>query len=137
MAAFEYQALDASGRSKNGVIEADSARHARSLLRDQTLVPTKVNITSSQEVKSSRAFTFQRHLGHLDRVLFTRQLATLVGSSLPIEAALAAVAEQADKQHVKGLIMAIRSKVLEGYSLAVSLGDHTGSFDPLYRAIRL
>ena len=55
-------------------------------------------------------------------------------ASLPIEAALAAVAEQADKQHVKGLIMAIRSKVLEGYSLAVSLGDHTGSFDSLYRA---
>ena len=133
MAAFEYQALDPSGRSKKGVIEADSARHARSLLRDQSLVPTKVSITSSQVV-SSRSFTFQRHLGHLDRVLFTRQLATLVGSSLPIEAALAAVAEQADKQHVKGLIMAIRSKVLEGYSLAVSLGDHTGSFDPLYRA---
>lgn len=134
MAAFEYQALDPSGRSKKGVIEADSARHARSLLRDQSLVPTKVSITSSQVAKSSRSFTFQRHLGHLDRVLFTRQLATLVGSSLPIEAALAAVAEQADKQHVKGLIMAIRSKVLEGYSLAVSLGDHTGSFNSLYRA---
>lgn len=134
MAAFEYQALDASGRTQKGVIEADSARHARSLLREQNLAPTKVGITSSQAVASTRSFALQRHLGHLDRVLFTRQLATLVGASLPIEAALAAVAEQADKQHVKGLIMAIRSKVLEGYSLAVSLGDHTGSFDSLYRA---
>lgn len=134
MAAFEYQALDASGRTQKGVIEADSARHARSLLREQHLAPTKVGITSSQAVASTRSFALQRHLGHLDRVLFTRQLATLVGASLPIEAALAAVAEQADKQHVKGLIMAIRSKVLEGYSLAVSLGDHTGSFDSLYRA---
>lgn len=134
MAAFEYQALDASGRTQKGVIEADSARHARSLLREQNLAPTKVGITSSQAVTSTRSFALQRHLGHLDRVLFTRQLATLVGASLPIEAALAAVAEQADKQHVKGLIMAIRSKVLEGYSLAVSLGDHTGSFDSLYRA---
>jgi general secretion pathway protein F len=134
MAAFEYQALDTSGRSRKGVIEADSARHARTLLRDQNLVPTKVSVTSSQAVKSQRKFAFQRHLGHLDRVLFTRQLATLVGSGLPIESALAAVAEQADKQRVKGLIMAVRSKVLEGYSLAVSLSDHEGSFNSLYRA---
>lgn len=134
MAAFEYQALDTSGRSRKGVIEADSARHARTLLRDQSLVPTKVSVTSSQEVKSRQKFALQRHLGHLDRVLFTRQLATLVGSSLPIESALAAVAEQADKQRVKGLIMAVRSKVLEGYSLAVSLSDHEGSFNGLYRA---
>jgi general secretion pathway protein F len=97
-------------------------------------VPTKVSVTSSQEVKSRQKFALQRHLGHLDRVLFTRQLAALVGSSLPIESALAAVAEQADKQRVKGLIMAVRSKVLEGYSLAVSLSDHEGSFNGLYRA---
>ena len=96
-------------------------------------MPTKISITSSQVAKSNRSFTFQRHLGHLDRVRLPRG-GNLVGSSLPIEAALAAVAEQADKQHVKGLIMAIRSKVLEGYSLAVSLGDHTGSFNSLYRA---
>ena len=134
MAAFEYQALDTAGRSRKGVIEADSARHARTLLRDQSLVPTKVSVTSSQAVKSQQKFAFQRHLGHLDRVLFTRQLATLVGSGLPIESALAAVAEQADKQRVKGLIMAVRSKVLEGYSLAVSLSDHEGSFNGLYRA---
>lgn len=134
MAAFEYRALDASGSNKRGVIEADSARQARGLLRDQNLVPTSVSLTSSQEKKVDRGFSFQRHLSHLDRVLFTRQLATLVGSSLPIEAALAAVAEQADKQHVKGLIMAIRSKVLEGYSLAVSLTDHGGSFNSLYQA---
>jgi hypothetical protein len=57
-----------------------------------------------------------------------------LGQGLPIESALAAVAEQADKQRVKGLIMAVRSKVLEGYSLAVSLSDHEGSFNGLYRA---
>ena len=134
MAAFEYQALDSKGRSRKGVIEADSARHARGLLRDQSLVPTKVAITASQESKTQNKSLFQRRLGHLDRVLFTRQLATLVGSSLPIEAALAAVAEQAEKQHVKGLIMAVRSKVLEGYSLAVSLDEHPTSFSGLYRA---
>jgi general secretion pathway protein F len=134
MAAFEYQALDVAGRTRKGVIEADSARHARSLLRDQSLMPTQVSITASQEAASSRRFSLQRKLGHLDRVLFTRQLATLVGSSLPIAPALEAVAEQAEKQHVTAVIMAIRSKVLEGHSLAVSLGEHGASFSPLYRA---
>lgn len=134
MAAFEYQALDEAGRTRKGVIEADSARHARALLRDQALMPTKVNVTASQSTIKRSGVSFQRKLGHLDRVLFTRQLATLIGSSLPIEAALAAVAEQAEKQHVKGLIMAIRSKVLEGHSLAVSLSDHSSSFNALYRA---
>jgi general secretion pathway protein F len=134
MAAFEYHALDGTGRTRKGVIEADSARHARSLLRDQELMPTKVNVTASQATNKGSALSFQRKLGHLDRVLFTRQLATLVGASLPIEEALGAVAEQADKQYVKGLIMAIRSKVLEGHSLAVSLGDHGSSFNDLYRA---
>ena len=134
MAAFEYQALDQGGRTRKGVMEADSARHARSLLRDQALMPTKVNVTASQSTNKGSGRSFQRKLGHLDRVLFTRQLATLVGSSMPIEAALAAVAEQADKQHVKGLIMAVRSKVLEGHSLAVSLSDHSSSFNALYRA---
>jgi len=134
MAAFEYKALDETGRTRKGVIEADSARHARSLLRDQALMPTEVNVTGSQSTSKSSRISFQRKLGHLDRVLFTRQLATLVGSSLPIEAALAAVAEQAEKQHVKGLIMAVRSKVLEGHSLAVSLSDHGSSFNALYRA---
>ena len=134
MAAFEYQALDEAGRTRKGVIEADSARHARALLRDQALMPTKVNVTASQSTIKRSGVSFQRKLGHLDRVLFTLQLATLIGSSLPIEAALAAVAEQAEKQHVKGLIMAIRSKVLEGHSLAVSLSDHSSSFNALYRA---
>lgn len=134
MAVFEYQALDEAGRTRKGVIEADSARHARALLRDQALMPTKVNVTASQSTIKRSGVSFQRKLGHLDRVLFTRQLATLIGSSLPIEAALAAVAEQAEKQHVKGLIMAIRSKVLEGHSLAVSLSDHSSSFNALYRA---
>tara|TARA_X000000950_G_C13818116_1_gene620715 strand:- start:351 stop:1361 length:1011 start_codon:yes stop_codon:yes gene_type:complete len=65
-------------------------------------------------------------------MLFTRQLSTLVGSSLPLEEALAAAAEQSDKQSVRGLIMAVRSKVLEGYTLANSLREHPASFNSLY-----
>jgi general secretion pathway protein F len=68
----------------------------------------------------------------LDRVLFTRQLATLVASSLPIEESLGAVAQQSEKQHISALIMGIRSKVLEGHSLAASLREYRGSFSDLY-----
>ena len=136
MAAFEYKALDAKGRSKKGVIEADSARQARQLLRNQDLFPTAINTTRDQTRSGvgSRYALFARNLGGLDRVLFTRQLATLIGSSMPIEEALAAVAEQSEKQYVRALVMAIRSKVLEGFTLAGSLGEYPGSFNALYRS---
>lgn len=136
MAAFEYKALDAKGRSKKGVIEADSARQARQLLRNQDLFPTAINTTRDQARSGvgSGHVLFARNLGGLDRVLFTRQLATLIGSSMPIEEALAAVAEQSEKQYVRALVMAIRSKVLEGFTLAGSLGEYPGSFNALYRS---
>ena len=84
MAAFEYKAVDAKGRQKKGVIEADSARHARQLLRDQGLFPTGIETTRDRKTSggTSKGAFFARNLGGLDRVLFTRQLATLIGLSL-------------------------------------------------------
>ncbi len=134
MAAFEYKALDAQGRQRKGVIEADSARHARSILRDQELLPTSVGATSQRKNKRSTLAGVRRSLRGLDQVLFTRQLATLVASSMPLEEALAAVAEQSEKQHAKALIMDIRSKVLEGFTLANSMSEHPSSFSDLYCA---
>ncbi|MEZ5561147.1 MAG: type II secretion system inner membrane protein GspF [Pseudomonadales bacterium] len=135
MAAFEYAALDARGRQKKGVLEADSVRQIRQLLRDQGLVPLSVEAASERRTTSAgNRFSFSRRLGALDRVLFTRQVATLVGASLPIEEALGAVAQQSEKQHVRALIMGIRSRVLEGHSLASSLADYPGSFNDLYRS---
>lgn len=133
MAAFEYLALDAKGKQSKGVMEADSARQLRQLLRDQGLMPMEVS-PATEKASSSKAFSlsFSRHLSALDRVLLTRQLATLVASSLPLEEALAAVAQQTEKQHVGALIMGIRSKVLEGYSLANSLREYPQSFSQLY-----
>ena len=120
MAAFEYTALNPQGRQQHGVLEADSARHARQLLRDQDLIPTQVESSSGTQTSAARGLTFSTGLSSFDRVLFIRQLATLVGSSMPIEEALKAVAEQTEKQRVATLIMAVRSKVLEGYTLAAS-----------------
>ncbi|MEM7079821.1 MAG: type II secretion system inner membrane protein GspF [Pseudomonadota bacterium] len=133
MAAFEYVVLDDKGKQNKGVMEADSARQLRQLLRDQGLMPLEVNPASERHKRSATtSLSFARRMSALDRVLFTRQLATLVASSLPIEEALNAVAQQSEKQHIGSLIMGIRSKVLEGHSLASSLREYPGSFSELY-----
>ena len=134
MAAFEYVVLDAAGKQNKGVMEADSARQLRQQLRDQGLMPLEVAPASERAHKSSNTsfLSFTRSLSALDRVLFTRQLATLIASSLPIEEALQAVAQQTEKQHVSALILGIRSKVLEGHSFAGSLREYPGSFNDLY-----
>lgn len=135
MAAFEYAALDGSGRQKKGVLEADSLRQTRQMLRDQGLVPLNVEpATERRSRRSGGGFTFSRRLGALDRVLLTRQLSTLVAAGLPIEEALQAVAQQSEKQHVRSLVMGIRSRVLEGQSLAGSLAQYPRSFNHMYRS---
>jgi general secretion pathway protein F len=143
MAAFEYIALDERGKQKKGVLEADSVRQIRQMLRDQGLVPLDVDAASERQRKTATggsmldalaSLNFGRRLGNLDRVLFTRQLSTLIGAGLPIEEALQAIAQQAEKQHVASLVMGIRSRLLEGHSLASSLGDYPGSFDDMYRS---
>ena len=133
MAAFEYAALDAQGRQKRGVLEADSLRQTRQMLRDQGLVPLRVDVAAERRPRTSKqSFSFARSLGGLDRVLLTRQMATLIAAGMPIEEALNAVAQQSEKQHVRALVMGIRSRVLEGHSLASSLADYPRSFNGMY-----
>ena len=134
MAAFEFVALDAAGKTKKGVLEGDSLRQVRQMLRDQGLVPVSVDTASEQAERGRRGFSFSRSLSALDRVLITRQLATLVRAGLPLEEALGAIAQQAEKQSVSALVLGIRSKVLEGFSLAASLSEYPSSFTPLYRS---
>jgi len=134
MAAFEYVVLDANGKQNKGVMEADSARQLRQTLRDRGLMPLEVSPASDRGKPKSDNFgiSFTRRMSALDRVLFTRQLATLVASSLPIEEALSAVAQQTERQHISALILGIRSKVMEGHSLASSLREYPNSFSDLY-----
>ncbi len=136
MAAFEYQALDARGRKVKGVLEADNARHARSLLREQKLNPLTLDIASQQEqmIASGRKW-FQAGISAGELALITRQLATLVEAALPIEAALQAVAEQCEKPRLQSMMMSVRSKVVEGYSLAEGLAEFPHVFDHLFRSM--
>lgn len=136
MAAFEYKAIDAKGKNKKGIIEADTAKQVRQQLREKGLVPLEVNQASQKEKSAQAGFSlFKAKISANDLALVTRQLATLVGSALTIEASLLAVAEQCDKAHIKRTIMAVRSKVVEGYSLAEGMQEFPHVFDHLFRSM--
>ena len=134
MAAFDYVALDTQGRKQKGVLEADSARQMRQLLRDRGLTPLTVEQSSTKQQQKSFSGLLTPHIGVKDLALLTRQLATLVQASLPLEEALSAAAQQTSKQKVRSLILAVRAKVLEGHSLASSLADFPRAFPAIYRA---
>ena len=137
MGAFEYVAVDAAGRERKGVLEGDTPRHVRQLLREQSLLPVSVEEVLEQEAARGRqrfTFQFQRGLSPSDLALVTRQLATLVKSALPLEEALLAVSQQTDKPRVRSIILGVRSKVMEGHTLAAGLSDFPNSFPEIYRA---
>lgn len=136
MAAFSYKALDAKGRNKSGILEGDHPRQIRAQIREQGLIPLEVEPAAEKEQKISKGFQlFQPKISSGDLALLTRQLATLVESALPLEEAILAVAEQCEKPRQKNMMMAVRSKVVEGHSLADSMGDFPYVFDQLFRAM--
>ncbi|CEO40595.1 general secretion pathway protein GspF [Photobacterium kishitanii] len=138
MAAFEYKALDAKGRQKKGVLEGDTSRQVRQQLREQGLVPVEVNQTSGQGKKTAAApskLTFRRGISTNELALITRQLATLVQASMPLEECIKAVAEQNEKPRLKNILLAVRSRVVEGYTLADSMAEYPHVFDQLFRAM--
>jgi len=136
MAAFDYQAVDSKGKTKKGVIEGDTPRHVRSLLRDQGLMPTEVSASLQRTNKSSKkGKSTTKKVSASELALITRQLATLVESGLPLEESLVAVAEQCEKNTLKSMIMAIRTKVTEGYGLAESMSEFPNIFNHLFRAM--
>lgn len=134
MAAFEYIALDPRGRQQKGVLEADSARQVRQLLRERQLAPLQVKATRTREHAGGGRLSFGRGLSARDLALVTRQLATLVQAALPIEEALGAAAAQASAARIQSMLLAVRAKVLEGHSLASSLKEFPAAFPDLYRA---
>ena len=135
MGAFEYTALDAQGRERKGLIEGDTPKHVRQLLRDKQLLPMDIQETAAQELKQSRRRRFlRRGLSSLDLAMLTRQLATLLRSGLPLEETLQAVAEQTEKPRVQRIVLGVRSKVVEGHPLADGLRDFPQAFPEIYRA---
>ncbi len=134
MGAFEYIALDNSGKEKKGVLEGDTARQVRQQLRDKGWMPVEVQESTEREsAASSRSIKIRRGVSATDLSLITRQLATLVRSGLPLEESLQAVSQQTEKARLKSMLLAIRSRVMEGHTLATGLGDYPHVFPELYR----
>lgn len=137
MAAFEYIALNRRGREERGVLEADGVRQVRQMLREQGLTPLDVNPTRRREKASDPSFLdnlFKPSLSINERALVTRQLATLIGAALPVEEALLAVSRQNEKPAIQSMLLTVRAKVMEGFSLANSLGEYPKAFPSLHRA---
>ena len=136
MPAFEYVALNENGRQKKGVLEGDSARQIRQQLKDKSWVPLSINIAAEQRRgESSLATIFSNvSVSAAELSLITRQLATLIQAGLAIDEALQAVSKQSEKRRTKSMMLAIRSKVLEGFSLAKAFGEYPGSFPEIYRS---
>lgn len=141
MAAFDYIALDGKGKQKKGVMEGDSQRQVRQTLRDQGLIPLSVEPVSQSSRNSGQnalpligGWGTGPSIGVRDLSLITRQMATLIQAGLPLEEVLKAVSEQTEKTKIKSILMAVRSKVLEGYSLAESFGEFPRAFPKLYRS---
>src|SRR5262245_63292533 len=112
MSGFEYSALDATGREKRGVIEADTERHARTLLRERGLAPLAVESIREAAQKSGLRERFSRPgLSYSDLALVTRQFATLVRAGLTIEECLNILIEQTESAGVRRLFAAVRARV--------------------------
>jgi general secretion pathway protein F len=128
MPAYRYLALDGEGRRQRDVIQAESERHARQLLRERGLFPREVQATNPARDARGRG----GRLGANSRTDFTRQLATLVGAAIPLAEALQMLERQSRQAALKALLLDLLGQVREGYTLADSLGRHPATFDPLY-----
>ncbi|WP_223787588.1 type II secretion system inner membrane protein GspF [Marinicella meishanensis] len=132
MEAFEYISLDATGKQKKGIIQADNEKQARQLLRNQQLTPVQIKQVIETTVRQETGIKTQRlTLKKNELPLLIRQLATLVQAGLPIDDALKTLIEQSESRHSERILSSIHAKVLEGQSLAAAMRTFPRAFDEL------
>ncbi len=138
MTAFNYIAVNQYGKEKHGVLEADSATHARQKLRNLALLPieiTEVNQAKNAEKNKNFLKTttlFKPRLSNADLTLIIRQMATLIAAKIPVDQVLKTVSEQTEKPLAKRVLLGVRSKVLQGYTLADSMSEFPKAFPKLF-----
>ncbi len=135
MPAYRFEALDAAGKSSQGLLDADNARAARSQLRARNLVPLAVAPVASGGSDGSAPRFTRRVFGATGLAVWTRQLAGLVGSGLPLERALTALADEADDARQRELVAHLKSEVNAGSPFARALATAPREFDEVYRAV--
>jgi len=135
MPAFEYEALDFSGRSRRGVVTAETPRMARRELRRQQLTPVAVNVASAARTGLLAGRSTPPRIKNSQLAAVTRQLSVLIGAGTPLEEALSAVALTTDDVAVRKRLLSVRERVTEGWRFADALAEDTKSFPELYRAV--
>ena len=134
MGAYEYVAMDHAGKQSKGLLEGDTPKHVRQILRDRKLLPVSVTEVAKKEAHRQRSFSFRRGISSGELALITRQLASLSQSGLPLEESLLAVAQQNDQPRTKSILLGVRAKVMEGHALADGFSEFPQAFPELYRA---
>jgi general secretion pathway protein F len=143
MTAYSYEAIDAQGKTRRGVLDADSAKSARSLLRRQAMVPLAVQAlgvgVSGQATGGNIQGGTKRHrlrvFNATALTIWTRQLAGLVSSGLPLERALTSLSDEAEKAPERELVATLRSEVNGGAPFAKALSQHPHEFSDIYVAV--
>ena len=140
MPAYSFEAMQHDGKVRRGVIEADTAKAARSLLRTQALVPLDVNPVTTVALGSPRSVLqipiFGGRVFNATRLaIWTRQIAGLVAAGLPLERALTALSDEAEDEKQRNLVAALRAEVNGGASFARSLSQHPNEFSEIYIAV--
>lgn len=129
MSAFRYRALDRDGLEKSGVLEADTSRSARALLRDQGLFPLEVDSVGGRTTRGAR-----HRIAAAELTLLSRQWSALLASGLTVDASLAALIEQSEHEQTRQVLAGVRSEILAGFSLRAALDRHARAFPDIYRA---
>jgi len=139
MPAYAFEALQNDGALRKGVLEADSVKSARGQLRAQSLVPLKVQALGPDAKVQKSIWQYdigsRKCFSANDLAVWTRQLASLVGSGLPLERALAALGDEAESQKQAHLVASLRAEVNAGLGLAKAMAQHPSEFSSLYTAV--
>jgi general secretion pathway protein F len=136
MPAFRFEAIDQAGKSQKGVLDADSARAARSQLRTQGLTPLVVEAAGTRtRGERKQRLSLGKRLSQREQAILTRQIASLLTAGLPLGETLSVLTEQSERDYVRELMAAIRGEVLGGHSFANALAEHPRDFPEIYRAL--
>lgn len=132
MEAFQYEALDAAGRTVSGVLQADNPRQARAQLRAQGLLPSAVRALRTEDRERQ---SWARGISAAELSLLTRQLATLLESGLTVEQALSALTEEASETKTRDVLAGVKAEISAGLALARAMGAYGRSFPEFYCAL--